>query len=345
MTYADVIRANCNNKDICSIPWWPQFAFHFTDVTNATRILETGFIYSRTEAKDLGLMQNDNASKQVIDMTQTAAKSCARFYFRPLTPTQFNNEGFKHPALRYDGDLNANVPVPVFFLFDLVELLSMPGVSFSEYGQSGHGYQLVHGSAEFARLSFEKIYSDGPADPDSIRFRHAEINHPNAFPTAKSLRHILCRNEIEKATLLQLLYEKDYKTYVLYNGMIKVYNDHLFYNNGLFISDCRFYNNSISISFSDSYLRSKHIDYLARKNHIPDVLKVSMSVELEWKNNKKVLDKKTTEIQIDYEKPGTILLQRIPIVPSAKTLHVHIYFEGKLMTYRAFSIDNMELIK
>ena len=216
MTYADIIQENCTNRDICAVQWWPEFAFHYTDVTNAVGILKTGYIYSRTRAKDYGLMRNDNASRQVIDMTQSTAKSCARFYFRPLTPTQFHNEGFKHPALRYGGDMNANVPVPVFFLFDLTELLSMPGVCFSEYGQSGHGYETLQGPEAFATLPFGKIYSNGPNDQDSIKYRHAEINHPHAFPIDDALRRILCRNEVEKATLLRLLLESDYIAYAKY---------------------------------------------------------------------------------------------------------------------------------
>ena len=68
-------------------------------------------------------MRNDNASRQVIDMTNSGVVSKVRFYFRPLTPTQHYNEGYKHPALRYDQDENANVPVPIFLLFDLEKLL------------------------------------------------------------------------------------------------------------------------------------------------------------------------------------------------------------------------------
>ena len=70
-----------------------------------------------------------------------------------------------------------------------------------------------------------------------------------------------------------------------------------------------------------------------------------MSIELEWITGRKVIDKKLTEIQVDYEKPGTILLQNIPVLSSAKFLHIHIYIEGKLMTYVVFSTDSVELIK
>ena len=112
MEYIDIIRDNSEKRS--PVSWWPKFAFHYTDVTNAVSILSSGFLYSRADATHLRVMENDNASRQVIDMTDSAVVSKVRFYFRPLTPTQYYNEGYKHPALRYDGDENANVPVPIF---------------------------------------------------------------------------------------------------------------------------------------------------------------------------------------------------------------------------------------
>ena len=97
MNYRDIIHNNCNQS---KVSWWPKYAYHFTDVRNAVNILRTGTLYSRIEADERKLMVNDNASKQVIDMTHAAALSNVRFYFRPLTPTQYYNEGYKHRLLR-----------------------------------------------------------------------------------------------------------------------------------------------------------------------------------------------------------------------------------------------------
>ena len=84
-------------------------------------------------------MENDNASKQVIDITEVRTTSYARFYFRPLTPTQYYNEGYKHMQLRYSGDQNANIPVPVFMAFDLESLLKKERMLFSPLSQAGYG--------------------------------------------------------------------------------------------------------------------------------------------------------------------------------------------------------------
>ena len=114
MTFREIIANNCLENS--PVDWWPKYAYHYTDISNAVSILRSGYIYSRIHATESGLMQNDNASRQVIDITNRAAVSSVRFYFRPLTPTQYHNEGYKHPQLRYNHDENANTPVPVFFL-------------------------------------------------------------------------------------------------------------------------------------------------------------------------------------------------------------------------------------
>ena len=67
MEYSDIIRDNCVNRS--PVSWWPKFAFHYTDVTNAVSILNSGFLYSRADAAQMRVMKNDNASRQVIDMT------------------------------------------------------------------------------------------------------------------------------------------------------------------------------------------------------------------------------------------------------------------------------------
>jgi hypothetical protein len=37
MHYSEIIRENCERHSL--IPWWPRFAFHYTDVTNAVIFL------------------------------------------------------------------------------------------------------------------------------------------------------------------------------------------------------------------------------------------------------------------------------------------------------------------
>ena len=56
MEYIDIIRDNSENHS--PVSWWPKFAFHYTDVTNAVSILSSGFLYSRADAAHMRVMKN-----------------------------------------------------------------------------------------------------------------------------------------------------------------------------------------------------------------------------------------------------------------------------------------------
>ncbi len=74
-----------------NLHWWPTYVYHFTDVHNAVNILKSGYLYCRTEAQRLGLMDVDNASPDIIQRTRREYERFTRLYFRPNTPTQFRN--------------------------------------------------------------------------------------------------------------------------------------------------------------------------------------------------------------------------------------------------------------
>ena len=242
-----------------AVKWWPRFAYHYTDISNAVSILLSGKLYSRISASYMDLMKNDNASRQVIDMTSSEITSYVRFYFRPLTPTQYYNEGFKHFSIRYDKDVNANVPVPVFFVFDLNKLLCDPKTMFSECSQAGYGTKLYKNVADFERLNFEKIYGYGIPNKEDVPYRHAEIVYPEQYEIDESLIRIVCRNETEKQSLCNLLREQNPRVFYKYKNSITVSKTDMFENNGLFVSDCDYYGNTLGIRFSNS--KSKR-DYL-----------------------------------------------------------------------------------
>lgn len=331
MKYSDIIKNNSENHS--AVSWWPKFAFHYTDVTNAVSILSSGTLYSRTRAEALGLMSNDNASRQVIDMTQTEATANVRFYFRPLTPTQYYNEGFKHSDLRYDQDLNANVPVPVFLLFDLEKVLSMPDIKFSELPQSGHGSNLCSRVEEFADFNFDMIYSSGYSDnfEQAKRLRHAEILYPNSFKIDTSINAILCRNNIEKTTLLNLLKENDNKAYHKYKPIIKICREDMFQNNALFIKDCQYHAGTVSITFSDYYNKEKYMNKMMELNSIDSLKLITGRLELEWKNTRRICYRTEIECEINYETTSSIVFRNLPNILDARFIKICFYVEDSLM--------------
>lgn len=77
MQYRDII--NRNHAAGFDIPWWTRYAFHYTHVSNAANILTSGQLLSRDSALELHVMDNDNASRQVIDVTQRHVTSRVRF--------------------------------------------------------------------------------------------------------------------------------------------------------------------------------------------------------------------------------------------------------------------------
>jgi len=345
MNYKDIIKDNCENHS--SVTWWPKFAFHYTDVTNAASILSCGKLYSRTRAENLGLMHNDNASRQVIDMTQTEATACVRFYFRPLTPTQYYNEGFKHPELRYDRDANANVPVPIFLLLDLEKLISMPNVKFSELPQSGYGSNLCSSAEDFAKFHFDMIYSNGYTENfDQIkRYRHAEILHPNVFEIDSSINAVLCRNNVERTTLLNCLKESDSKAYHKYKPVIKICRENMFENNALFIKECQYHAGTVSITFSETYNKANYTKNAMRRNAIKVIQPVTGRLELIWINARRACYRTATEAQIDYMNTTSIVFKNLPNVAQAKTIQIRFFIEEKLMCFIEQSLDEAELIK
>lgn len=345
MTYSEIIQNNIEKHS--PVSWWPKFAFHYTDVTNAVSILDTGYLYSRLDATHLGIMSNDNASRQVIDMTNPSIVSKVRFYFRPLTPTQYYNEGYKHPRLRYDDDVNANTPVPVFFLFDLEKLLSTDGVQFSETSQAGHGSVLQSGIDAFSNLNFDLIYSNGYENiSESKIYRHAEIAHNGSMRIEKNLRAILCRNSIERTTLLNLLKAKNRFAYEKYQNIIKVYNKNdLFENNGLFITECLFHDTTISILLSDNYSKHQYIKRMLLDGNADELDPIHSRIELVWKNSKRIIHHEEIKTLIDYAQTDRLSITKLPIVSGAREICITVFFDDKLMCCITQSIESDEVIK
>lgn len=208
-----------------------KYAYHYSDLGNIISILNQKKIYSRKKSEEEGLMLNDNASTNVIGNTDDRIKEYVRFYFRPKTPTQYHNEGFKLESA--EDSLDAHCPLPVFLLVDLISLLNADECSFSEISLARKNTNLMNSGQDFLDLPFEKIYHKGRIDTkvkeDIIAHRQAEIVIPNEYDISNSLMKIMVRSFAEKQTLinslpLQMRDEYEPKIYIdsrknFFNGM------------------------------------------------------------------------------------------------------------------------------
>lgn len=338
MTYDEIIN---KNKDMLpsDYKWWATHAFHFTALDNAISILKSGVLYSRIKAKQNSLMLNENASRQVINTTDFEVLSYVRFYFRPLTPTQYYNEGYKHPQLRLDSQ-GANISIPIFFVFNLNCLLSDTKTVFSGKSKAGHNDEVLEGADEFANLNFEQIYANGyMANPEEEKkYRQAEILYPEAYKIDDSLEVILCRSDVERNTLLKKLKEEDSKIYKKYKPLIKIGKMNVFENNGFFVKSVSYCDGRLDIYFNDSINKIKYNDRQIKRNGVDELSPLQAEYIFEWKDSRgRQITMKHISQELSYLTNG--VTAKTLKVPSAKLMTVEMYIDGELLFSNDFDLS------
>ncbi len=230
--------------------WWPDFVFHFTDIQNAVSILREGALFSRHEATERGLMLTDNASQDVLAQTGDQWKDYVRLYFRPRTPTQYRNEGFRPIDRR---ELNAHCPAPIYFLFDSLSVLSRPDSLFTP-GNLAARPDVFSQSTDLPQMPFKLIYHDSPIHDETqkrqvVFHRHAEVIVPKQLDLS-SLRFIACRSQAEYETLLHLLPRSTRNRWSTETGLgTKL---HLFYKKWTYVETVDLEKSRITIQFNRS---------------------------------------------------------------------------------------------
>ena len=186
--------------------WWPDFLFHCTDIRNVVSILQQGELLSRSLVKNTGLLRTDIASPEVIERTDLRWQDYVRLYFRPKTPTQYRNEGFRPVDRR---EWNSHCPVPVYLIFNAEAVLSRSDSRFSD-GNLGSPHVTVYGSMpSLNTIPFERVYHNKRIDPwerdlQIVHHRHAEVLVPQRMEL-NALSSVVCRSDAEYKTLLQSL--------------------------------------------------------------------------------------------------------------------------------------------
>ncbi len=231
--------------------WWPKFVYHFTDIKNVVSILNVGFLYSRHDALHLKLIAEDSASSQIIENTQDMLTSYVRFYFRPLTPTAYMNEGFRPQPKLYQA---AHCPVPVYLLFDMREVITLENTQFSDGSLARKEHNILRSADDFHGLPFQDIYHNrGWGNEDRIRQdeiknrRHAEVIVPHRI-ALDHLTYIVCRSPAEYETLNNLLSTSVWNRWK--NRVAVSKNRKLFNKEWLFVTDVTLTQTHAKFTFS-----------------------------------------------------------------------------------------------
>ena len=337
MDYKDIINEQRLLLDRAR-KWWPIYLYHFSDIKNVVEILGTGWIFGRKQAESEKIMKNNNASSRVIELTSDDVKDCARLYMRPLTPTQYHNEGYKPKKIR-NKSLNANCPVPVFLLLDAVKTLKMDGVKFVEKGCAGNYQEKGKiGVENFSKLKFDKIFHNGGAGfTDEIKkYRQTEVIREGGLPIERVLKGIVCRTEAEKQTLLFLLREQYPEAYKKYNDIISYKPElKLFYNNGAFIKNVKFQAEKLNIAFNDPYMRYN-------PNTIDEAI-FNITINMYWLDNKlKIISRNYANGEFDYCKVGGLRVSFNNIL--SNKLLIEILFDDCLMYKTIYDLSEYGII-
>lgn len=232
--------------------WWPQFVFHYTDIQNAARVLQDGYLYSRKRLEDTRRLMVSSGSPKVLSGTSSTIKDCVRLYFRPKTATQYYTEGI-HSQLSLEKSRfpEAHCPVPVFFLFNAADILTRADCSFSSRGLGATDYQILSTAQELRQLPWPKIYHTGWIASDSTReiiaHRMAEVIVPQQLDLS-ALRFIYCRSDAEKDTLMHLL-PRDLQQSYQKKTFATTRND-LFFRRRTFVEQVTLFPDTVKLHFS-----------------------------------------------------------------------------------------------
>ena len=340
MTYREIINRTKSQLH-SSISWWPVCFYHFTDIHNALGILDKGWIYGRNDAVKNSLMQSDNASKSVIDVTNEFVKDYGRLYFRPLTPTQFHNEGYKPEHVRQSA-INASCPVPVFFCLDAETVLNTEGVGFVECGLAGKSHHaLQQGEEAYANLNFAKIYHNGWFEKggDITQYRHSEVVRAGGIPTQGAIKRIFCRTPAEKQTLLYLLKNQlphkaaQASRYIVYSPSLA-----MFYDNGICVKTVSGSEQGLYIEFNEAAKR------YGRGSVRGDGKDLSVSITLYWLHPEKsaIVHREDYGAYLDYSDANAVNVH-FEKCYSDRVL-AEIFFDGCLMFKSEVDLKTQQLV-
>ncbi len=278
--------------------WWPSFLFHFTDIRNAVNVLRGNELLSRTRALVSHQMVVNGASPEILERTEERHKDFVRLYFRPRTPTQYRNEGFRPKADRLLG--GAHCPVPVYFLFDAESVLCRAQTLFTD-GNLAKGATTPRTDADsFRQIPFDLVYHDSwfePVDRDKIVYhRHAEVLVPQRMDL-ETLRFIWCRSQAEYETLLYLLPPMTRSRWLKHIGLA---DSNLFFKHWSFVESAALSSTQARFNFNTSTKTPGPFKIRVELSQIADGAKYVWNDERYMANSTLALDTSKLSNATDY---------------------------------------------
>ncbi len=199
---------------------WAGYAYHFTNIDNAIKIIREGRIKCRNNAEQF----SDSAGNVV--WSNLKPHYYARFYFRPHTQTQFYNEflgvdidngyhnkmGEWHSYYEKEYSLLGfpKCIVPIYFIFPLNEIVKNNRVKVSSGNMQRVTTQFGYLEEMFTRFNFEDLFIyPGKSTEDWVKYRNYAqqellIENEFNFSLLNDFR-IICHNNQHRQLLIELL--------------------------------------------------------------------------------------------------------------------------------------------
>lgn len=199
---------------------WAGYAYHFTHIDNAVKIIREGKIKSRNKAQQL----SDSAGNVV--WSNLKPHNYARFYFRPHTQTQFYNEflgvdidnGYKNKMGEwhsfYDSEYSIldfpKCPIPIYFAFPLNDIIQTYQVKISSGNMQRKATKFGYIHEMYNRFNFNDLFIyPGYSKEDWRKYRNyaqQELLIESEFDfTDLNNFKIVCCNEQHRQLLIDLL--------------------------------------------------------------------------------------------------------------------------------------------
>ncbi|MFC2188283.1 DarT ssDNA thymidine ADP-ribosyltransferase family protein [Fulvivirgaceae bacterium LMO-SS25] len=199
---------------------WAGYAYHFSHIDNAVKIIREGKIKSRNKAQQL----SDSAGNVV--WSNLKPHDYARFYFRPHTQTQFYNEflgvdidvGYKNKMGEwhsfYDSEYSMldfpKCPIPIYFAFPLNDIIQTYQVKISSGNMQRKATKFGYIHEMYNRFNFNDLFIYPEYSKEDWRkyrnYAQQELLIESEFDfTDLNNFKIVCCNEQHRQLLIDLL--------------------------------------------------------------------------------------------------------------------------------------------